>query len=605
MNRVTWNAVLLLAVLMAGATARAQELTGEQALKAARAHYADNQFDSTVAILRGFLSKGGKEPITEQIVPLLCEALIRTGDNEYVARLLTIFEKKFAESPLLPRMYYLGGIARARAGRYVESMDAFVVALAGGLRPGLDSLARQALVLLCDKSLSTGDISSRLRRGDLPDAAREALQFGLVKKHFTKRQLARAGRAAQDFLQLFPQSRYAPLVQDIAASSSEQKGGQVSVGLLAPLSGYDADIGKRITQGAQLAVDEYNASATTPVKLIIADTRGSGVRTAQKTWELINDFEAPVLIGPVLSQNAAVAAAMLMEREPVMVSPSATEDGIAELGSNVFQMNVTTGVLGRTIAEYAMRNLNIAEFAIMTPLSEYGRVLSEEFKEEVKRLGGTVVAEEFFEEGANDFRRQFLSLRATLFALRRARDSVVAMEAGIRPDAASRRADSLRLADSALTVGGLFIPAESEDVVMLAPQAYFYKIQTQMLGATGWHSNKTILDGKRYVDNAVFVTPAETERTDSLWIGFVNRYKARFGTEPDRVSALGYDAGKLVCAKLSELGGAFSTARFAAALRETQGWRGVAGTVSFDAGRGVNREAIIMKILDRKFIRVR
>ncbi len=594
-----WAAGLL--VCVAGVSAQSPQ--GAEAIRRARALYEDGQYDSTVQLLRQFLSTGGKEPVTEQMVPLLSEALIRTGDNEYVVRLLAIYEKKFPSSAFLPRMRYLGGIARARAGNYVEALDAFVSAVSGGLRPELDSLARLSLLLLCEKSLSAGELSSQLRRDDLPESVREVLLYALVKKHYSRRQLGRAGRAAQEFLERYPSSGYAPLVQEIGLASSEQRGSHVLVGLLAPLSGYDADIGKRILQGAQLSIDEHNARGGAQVKLVIADTRSSGVRTAYKTWELINDFEAPVLIGPVLSQNAAVAAAMLMERDQVMLSPSATEDGIAELGPNVFQMNATTGVLGRSIAEYAMRNLNISEFAMMTPMSEYGRVLSEAFREEVKRLGGTVVAEEFFDEGANDFRKQFLSLRGTLFALRTARDSLMAMEGEKVPER-SRKADSLCFADSALTVGGLFIPAESEDVVMIAPQVYFYKIQTQMLGTTGWHSPKTILDGKRYVENAVFVATAETERTDSLWVTFVARYKARFGMEPDRVSALGYDAAELVCRAVDSLGGSFSTARLAESLRQVRGWKGVAGMVSFDPARGVNREAVIMKILDRKFIRV-
>ncbi|MBD3240123.1 MAG: ABC transporter substrate-binding protein, partial [Chitinivibrionales bacterium] len=328
------------------------------------------------------------------------------------------------------------------------------------------------------------------------------------------------------------------------------------------------------------------------------------VLTAHKTYELLTQTEVPVILGPVLSQNAAVTAAMLVERDPVMLSPTATEDGVAELGSNIFQMNVTTGVLGRTIAEYAMTNLNINEFALLTPLSDYGRVLSESFKAEVQRRGGTIVVEEFFDEGANDLRPQFTTMRYELLLRRKAKDSlrVVAGET-LAPRTA--KDDSLLLSDSALSVGGLFIPAEAEDVVMIAPQVHFYKIRTQMLGATGWHSPKTILDGKRYVENAIIVTSAETAREDTLWQAFRTRFQTRFGAEPDRVAALGYDAAKLVCSVLEKLGRSASPDRLMQGLRDVQGYRGVSGQISFDPERGVNREAVIMKISNRRFIRVR
>jgi ABC-type branched-subunit amino acid transport system substrate-binding protein len=290
-------------------------------------------------------------------------------------------------------------------------------------------------------------------------------------------------------------------------------------------------------------------------------------------------------------------------RDAVMITPTATEDGIAELGPNIFQMNVTTGVLGRTIADYAMANLNTKEFAILTPLSDYGRAMVESFRDQVRKGGGTIVAEQSFDEGANDFRPQFDSLRHTLFRLKRSRDSVLVKD-GTLARYHTHREDSLCFADSALPVGGLFIPAECEDVVMLAPQVYFFKIRTQMLGATGWHSTKTILDGQRYVENAVLVTSAELERTDSLWLQFRTEYATRFAAEPDRVCALGYDAARLICDIVIAAGGDVTAEQASRALRGVQGYRGASGVISFDPARNVNREAVVLKILDRRFIRV-
>jgi ABC-type branched-subunit amino acid transport system substrate-binding protein len=46
---------------------------------------------------------------------------------------------------------------------------------------------------------------------------------------------------------------------------------------------------------------------------------------------MIHSHKVPAIIGPVLSANAAVAAAMLIDRDIVMVTPTATDDGIARL----------------------------------------------------------------------------------------------------------------------------------------------------------------------------------------------------------------------------------------------------------------------------------
>ena len=86
-----------------------------------------------------------------------------------------------------------------------------------------------------------------------------------------------------------------------------------------------------------------------------------------------------------------------------MITPTATDDGIAALGPNIFQMNIPLGVLGSKIAKYAMDNLNIHDFAIISPSSEYGATLSKVFRDEVEKKGGEIVNEQVFDEGTHDF----------------------------------------------------------------------------------------------------------------------------------------------------------------------------------------------------------
>lgn len=593
---------LLAVVAVVGVTAA--EMSPREVLETARTLYAEEQYDSTIVLIKQFFERNGKHPLTEHLVPILMESLVRTNELHSVSRLYDIYRKKFPSSAYMPRMDYLNGVAAARQQQYTDAVESFSRALKGGVNGELDSLIGRNVILLCDQSLSAGDIGSLLRREDLHGHVLQALSYGLIRHYHAKRQFGRAEREAREFLSRYPSSRYAPVVSRIASSSGEQAGDYVPIGVLAPLNGYDADIGKRILQGLKLAVDEYNKNAPVKVRLVIRDTRSKPVLTAHKTYELLTETDVPVILGPILSQNAAVTAAMLVERDPVMLSPTATEDGIAELSPNIFQMNVTTGVLGRTIAEYAMTNLNINEFALLTPLSEYGRVLSEAFKAEVLRRGGTIVVEEFFDEGANDLRPQFTTIRYELLLRRKAKDSL-RVAAGETLPHRTARDDSLLVSDSTLSVGGLFIPAEVDDVVMIAPQVAFFKVRTQMLGATGWHSPKAILDGKKYVENAIIVTNAETAREDTLWQAFRTRFQTRFGAEPDRVAALGYDAARLVCTVLQKLGRSVSPERLTEGLREVQGYRGVSGQISFDPVRGVNREAVILKISNRRFIRVR
>jgi ABC-type branched-subunit amino acid transport system substrate-binding protein len=337
------------------------------------------------------------------------------------------------------------------------------------------------------------------------------------------------------------------------------------------------------------------------IKPVIYDTKGSMMENARRTKDLINVDKVPMILGPVLSQDAIVSASMTMGKNTLMLSPTATEDGIADLGENIFQMNVSIGTLGRKIAAYAMDNLNMKEFAILAPQTEYGTALAKSFKDELKKKNINVIAEEYFEEGGNHFSAQFAQLRHVLLLKHFEK---IAAEKGLAVKKKITRADSIKYADSTLSVGGLFIPAEADDVVMLAPQVAFNRIRTQILGSNGWQSKKVIQDGSTYVQGAMISATIEPDQNSKQWIDFKKSFKTRFGYEADRVAALGYDAANLIVKAVKESGGDNSE-KIADALYKVHGYQGLSGIISFDrSNSGSNTESAILKVTANGFVRV-
>ena len=378
----------------------------------------------------------------------------------------------------------------------------------------------------------------------------EIIRYYEISGYYSMGQFAKVQNQTEEFRKSFPRSRFEPALRDLALKARERQRQTLQIGILAPVSGDEAEVGKRVVQGAKLAIELLNRQNGMSVKDIVLDTKGNMVETARRTREFLEDHRVPVIVGPVLSHTATVCAAMSVGKPVVMISPSATDDGIAGLGRNIFQMNVTMGVLGRKVARYAMDNLNIREFAIMAPQTSYGRLMVESFKDESGK-NMEVVAEEYFEEGV-----PMISAPVHETALKASLPSPekVALDRGQDFKGRVSRSDSLKYIDSTLSVGGLFIPADVEDVVMLAPQAIFHRIRTQMLGSNGWHNQKTIQDGRQYVRNTIISTSFDINQSSSEWQEFRNAYKARFNSEPDRVAALGYDAASLAMKALKEVG---------------------------------------------------
>ena len=562
-------------------------------------------YDSSAATVRTFLKNHGNDNAAEYLVPLLIESSLRLNDFALAQRLFQIYAKKFPSSVFIPRLWYGEGISLVNERDYSAALAAFSHALAGGVNQSLDSQITGAVQKISDKVLTADEIDLLSVQGDLHPRIVEVMQYYELSKLLESGQILRARQKAELFLKRYQHSPFTSSVKDLNSKINESQKGLVQIGLLTPLSGYDADLGRQVLQGAQMALDQYTAASGAKLHLIICDTRGSGIETANKTRELVQEHHVPIILGPVLSQEAVVAASMLMDKDVVMLSPTANDEGIAALGPNIFQMNVTLGTLGAKIARYAMDNCNIRDFAIIHSSSEYAEALASGFRQEVEKSGREIVDEEFYEEGTRDFKVQYDRLETRLLQRRQQRTAVEKSLSGDMP--LPQKNEPKPPPDTTYEVGGLFIPAEAEDVVMLAPQAAFHRLKTQLLGSIGWHNPRTILDGKEYVSGALLLTnlPASVN-TDKEWLDFRAQYKSRWGAEPDRPAALGYDAANLITRCLRDIGGsgAPTADQISQALVKIKGYKGASGLISFDPAQRKNSEAAIMKIKDKQFIRV-
>jgi ABC-type branched-subunit amino acid transport system substrate-binding protein len=560
--------------------------------------YKAGKYDSTVTLLKNYLRKNGKDPRTEHLVPLLLEALVRQNEFTSAHRLATMYRSRFPQSTYVPRIWYVEGVAFAKEEKFPQAIGAFSTALNAGVSETLDSLVVYNTEKICDY-MATDEFVA-LASQELNERIREIIDYYGISKLVAIGQFAKASNNAEEFRQRHPRSRYINHLDHLTDQAKQAQKNIITVGLLAPISGEEEEIGKKVVQGVQLAAAQLQPQSGPAIKTIVMDTRGNMIVTAQKTKELLDQHNVSIIIGPVLSQTATVTAAMLMGKPAIMLSPTATDEGIADIGDNIFQMNVTIGVLGRKIARYAIDNLSIKEFVIMAPRTPYGEILAASFRDEVKSNNGEIVAEEYFDEGANDYRENFQNIRKTLLLRHLER---LALVQGIDFNGTVSRRDSLLYADSTLAIGGLFMPAEAEDIVMLAPQVMFNRIRTQLLGSSGWHQQKVITDGKKYVVNAIISTSFELDQSAKEWTDFVKLYKSKYNAEPDRIAALGYDAASLIINAIRETG-SDDPARIQKALSQTSKYRGLSGLISFEEGRRANNESAIYKISADGFVRV-
>jgi ABC-type branched-subunit amino acid transport system substrate-binding protein len=568
-------------------------------LASAQKQYRAGDNDGAARTIQAWINARGKDTADLYLMPLLMEASVRKNDNSYARRLCKVYAMRFPASPFLPRLWYLDGIAAARERAYADALASFSRAEAGGVSSALDSLLVMNLRMLCERGLAREEVAVFSRSAELHPRVLEVIRYYDIAGAVQQGAAVEAGQNAEQFKRAYPRSPFLSAVNDLLARLRGEKKSVVRIGVLAPLSGYDAEVGRQMVAGLQAAVDHAAAPGRPEIKLVIDDTRGSIIETARKTLEFVDKFGIKFLIGPALSHDAAATACLLRDRDVIVVSPTATEDGITELDRNFFQVNVTPRALGASIARYAAENLTIKEFALLAPLSDYGAAITLGFRDQVRASGGTIVAEEYYEEGTRDFRTQFESVRKKLARFRYEKMAGAAGTAGL---GRTHKADSLFLADSVMDIGGFFAPAESDEAVMIAAQVYFHKIRTQLLGSAGWHQQKTITDGKRYVTNAIFSTNLLVAAGTPEYEQFVKAYRERAKSEPDRVAALGYDAAQLLIGALAKNDDPGAVRE---ALSSVKSFSGASGRITIDPELHFNTDAAIMRISENQFIRLR
>ncbi|MBN1130304.1 MAG: penicillin-binding protein activator [Chitinispirillaceae bacterium] len=584
--------------LMAG-TAGQESGPGSEVLDRAVRFYSAGDYDSTVAVIRAFLKENGKDPAAEYLVPLIMEAFLRTGDAAPVHRLYDLYHKKYRTSPFMPRVYYLRGYAFAKEREYLSAFGFFSKALDAGVSDDLDTLIVRSGEFICANELSEGDCRSVCKERKNHARIREIACYYELEKILASDNPGKAKKRMAIFQRSYPDSRFGVKIGDQIPSSSSSGKGAV-VGLLAPLSGEEADIGRRVSQGVQLAMDAWNQRGQMQITTAIHDTKGHLVETARKTIHLLEKERASFIIGPLLSSTATVAAALVRREEAVMLTPTATDEGIAQLGSNIFQMNITLGVLSGRVAQYALANLTIKEYAIVAPNSGYGTAMARFFREEVEKNSGSIFDELYYDEGTHDYSALFSELRKKLI-LRRINQM---RGPSAKPVKKVTYADSIRWADSSVSLGAIFMPGEADDIVMLAPQVAFNRIRAQLIGSSGWYSQRTLSVGKQYVHNAIISAPFEPDTSWKKWPEFRREYVKRFREEPDRIAALGYDAATLAAQAMENSGSSLKATRIAEFLAEQRRYEGVSGVISFDPSRHTNTEAVILKLTPNGFVRV-
>src|SRR5215467_4971367 len=191
----------------------------------------------------------------------------------------------------------------------------------------------------------------------------------------------------------------------------------IKVGVVTPLSGSYAAIGKQVRWGAELAVKEINAAGGVkgrPFELLFEDEEANPPVAVRKSEKLIQQDKVDLITGTVNS-GSTLAVGQLAERNDrilvTTVSYAPTITG-AQCSPNVFRVNANAFMQSNALTAWLAKNIAGKRYFFIGPDYEMGRSTIGAFQDDIKRLGGTDVGATYPPLGAKDFTPYVGQIRA-------------------------------------------------------------------------------------------------------------------------------------------------------------------------------------------------
>jgi len=205
----------------------------------------------------------------------------------------------------------------------------------------------------------------------------------------------------------------------LLAAAGAQAQEVVKIAHAGPTSGGIAHIGKDTENGVRMAIEELNAQNLSiggkPVKFeLVAEDDGGDPKQATAVAQKLCDMKVAGVVGHLNSGTTIPASAIYNQAGLPQISPSATNPKYTQQGFNTaFRVMANDIQQGSVIGTYAAKDLGAKTIAIIDDRTAYGQGLADEVEKAAKANGAKVVAREFTNDKAIDFKAILTKIKAT------------------------------------------------------------------------------------------------------------------------------------------------------------------------------------------------
>ena len=200
------------------------------------------------------------------------------------------------------------------------------------------------------------------------------------------------------------------------AAAAVQAADVVRIGVVAPLTGPQAHLGKDIENGARLAIDEANAANPAlggkAVRFeVLAEDDQADPRTATIVGQKLVDAGVKGVVGHLNSGASIPASKIYSDAGVPQMSPASTAILYTRQGfKTTYRVMANDAQQGKALGQAAVKIGR--RVAVVDDRTAYGQGLADEVAKAVVAAGGEVVGREFTTDKSTDFTAILTSLKA-------------------------------------------------------------------------------------------------------------------------------------------------------------------------------------------------
>lgn len=354
----------------------------------------------------------------------------------------------------------------------------------------------------------------------------------------------------------------------------------IKIGCFYPLTGSNAAKGQLNKMGTDLAVKEINAAGGIlgmNIEVVYEDTQSKKEIVPNVVRKLIEQDKVVALLGEVASSNSIAAAPVLKELKRPAIAPTSTNPKVVldpsdqtKVNPYYFRACFIDPIQGTVMANFVYQKLQKPRAALIYNIAQdYNKGLAEYFKARFTQLGGTIVAEETYPDGTQDFKPQLTKIK------------------GANPDV-------------------IITPNTYAETGLILKQAKELGMNQIFMAGDASHAPKVIeIAGEDAVQNLYLTTLYVSDDPDPKAQAFAKKFRDEYKQEPNSNACFSYES-MMILAEAIKKAGKVDPEAIRAALENIKDVSVPSGTFTMDpkTHNPLNKPVVVIKVKGQDFVYV-